>query len=146
MESKMATEVKITVRGIQTDEVGEKTVTETVHRGEYFKKDDSIYLLYEETFEGESGTAKNTIKWKNGVLELTRKGLINARMVFEQGKTHMTDYASPYGLLQLGVQTERVFCVERQEGFELHTEYVLTAQEEPVSRCKLAVKVCWKPV
>lgn len=145
-EIKMTGEVKITVRGVQTDADGEKTVTETVHTGECIEKGNSLYLLYEESFEGETATTKNTLKWKKGVLELTRKGLINTRMVFEPGKTHMTDYASPYGLFQLGIQTERLFRVERQDGFELHAEYVLTAQEEPVSRCKLAVKACWKLV
>lgn len=136
----MTRNVWITVRGIQRDADGNESVTETVVSGEYYEKGGSCYFLYEETPEGESGTVKNVIKQKDTLLELTKKGVVNARMVFEQGRTHMTNYMTPYGALALGVKTDRVECLTGPDSFALRAEYELLSGEELISECQITIE------
>ena len=137
----MTKDVRITVRGLQRDEDGNELVTETVSDGEYYERGGSIYLFYEEFPEEESGAVKHTIKCKENVLELTKKGLVNARIIFEPGQTHMTDYATPYGLLRLGVKTYGVKSLMRENVLEIQAEYALTSEEEILSECEILIKV-----
>lgn len=157
------TEVRITVRGIHQDGDGGEAVTEFTGRAVYYDRGGSRYLIYEEA-DAEGGSTKNILKWRKSrtepdksqaepgksqeepdgdtrtVLELNKRGNVNARMVFEPGKTHMTDYATPCGLLQLGVQTATVLCLEEEDTVELRAEYALTAQDEVFDRCRIVVR------
>lgn len=118
--------VQITVRGLQHDEDGSETVTETIAAGEYYEKGGSRYVIYEEILEEDGKPVRNIIKLKECLLELTRRGeAFNTRMVLEQGKTHRTGYATPYGLLEFGVRTDRIACRERDEAVEILAEYEL---------------------
>ena len=136
----MTKDVLITVRGIQRDEDGNEAVSETVVRGEYYEKGGSRYLFYEEIPEEETGMVKHTVKCRGNVLELTKKGVVNARMVFEPGQTHMTDYATSYGMVRFGVQTHRVFTVAEADSVEIHAEYALTGGEDILSECRILIK------
>lgn len=141
MENKLTKDVRITVRGIQRDEDGNELVTETVSDGEYYERGGSIYLFYEEFPEEESRAVKHTIKCKENVLELTKKGLVNARIIFEPGQTHMTDYATPYGLLRLGVKTRGVNSLVGENVLEIQAEYALTSEEEILNECEILIRV-----
>lgn len=161
----MGTTVQLTLIGYQRDSAGEETVTKSTATAEYYEKNGTLYLLYEENpdcsetvteiqknnrdaaeiqknnedvaqiqnnssaaakIQKDSNTASkikkdsstvakipknsgtvvhNRIKYKDNLLEVTRNGAINTRMVFESGKEHMTDYATPYGCLKLGILT-----------------------------------------
>lgn len=136
----MTRDVLITVRGIQRDEDGNETTSETVVRGEYYEKSGSRYLFYEELPEEETGAVKHTIKCRGNVLELTKKGVVSARMVFEPGQTHMTDYVTSYGMVQFGVKTHRVLTVAEEDFFEIRAKYALTAGEDILSECRILIK------
>lgn len=136
----MTRDVWITVRGIQKDAEGNETITETVVSGEYYEKGGCSYILYEELPEGESGTVKSIIKQKDTLLELTKKGVVNARLVFEQGRTHVTNYATPYGSLALGVKTDRVECLAGPDSIALRAEYALLSGEEVISECQITIE------
>lgn len=143
------TEVRITVRGVHRDEDGKESVTEFVGCAEYYDRGGSRYLIYEEA-DAEGGSTKNILKWRKSqtkpdggtrtVLELTKRGTVNARMVFEPGQTHKTEYATPCGLLQLGIQTDEVSCLEEADTVKLLAEYALTAQDEVFDRCRIVVR------
>ena len=121
----MGTTVQLTLIGRQRDSAGEETVTKSTVMAEYYEKNGTLYLLYEENPEcsetvteiqknnrdaaeikkSSGSVVHNRIKYKDNLLEVTRNGAINTRMVFERGKEHMTDYATPYGCLRLGILT-----------------------------------------
>ena len=82
----MTKEVLITICGLQNgpDVDGEPIEMTTV--GEYFYKNGKHYVLYEEVMEGESKPTKNRIKFAPGMLELTKNGVVNVHMLFEEHK------------------------------------------------------------
>ncbi len=131
-------QVRITVRGIQWDEAGNEAVTETASPGEFFERGGKLYLLYEEETP-DAGAVKNRIAFWDGQMEITKKGAVSARMVFERGRTHMTDYATPYGILKLGVMTSAVSCVRSGEWIEIRARYALTDGETVLSECEIVI-------
>lgn len=141
----MTREVELTISGLQWGEDMDQDNIETVVPGEYFKKNDSHYILFEETTEGFQQTSKNRIKCKNNLLELTRQGLVNTHMVFEAGKVHMTDYVTPYGHFLLGVRTENLQMEETEESICITAEYKIEIGEEPISTNKIHIIIRPRP-
>ena len=101
---RMAEKVELRLTGRQRDETGEENVTELLTEAQLFRRNGSIVILYEETQEG-VGT-KNTLKLKGDVLELVKAGSVRTRMTFQEGKEYLSDYATPYGCLQMGIRTD----------------------------------------
>lgn len=142
---RMTREVMLTISGLQWGEDMEQDNIETVLPAEYFKKNDSHYLLYEETMEGFTKSSKNRIKFKENLMELTRQGLVNTHMVFEENKTHMTDYVTPYGNFLLGINTERISVREENDRIEVTVAYKIEIGDEPISTNQIHIVICERP-
>ena len=83
----MEKEVLIHVRGLQMmDPQGEDEPIEIVVPGEYYYRNGSHYLKYEERMEDFREPTINYIKMSERGMEVRKKGLINVHMVFQQGK------------------------------------------------------------
>ena len=136
----MKKKVRLTLTGRQRDEAGQENVTELSVQAEYYERNGSRYILYEENETG-TGCTQNIIKLKDGLLELTRKGAVNTRMIFEEGQQHMTDYITPIGTLQLGIATAGV-CLKQTNGcLEIHADYDLTDRGHILSHCNISIKI-----
>lgn len=132
-------DVRITVRGVQRDDTAEISRTEIIVPGEYYLKNGSHYLFYEETAEDSGERTKNSLKLKGNVLELNRKGALNSRMVFETGKSHVADYATPFGMLRMETVTSRILCTKEETRLRIRAEYELWADGVKMSSCRLTV-------
>ena len=87
----MDKEVLIHVRGLQTiDADGDQEPVEIVVPGEYYFRNGSHYLRYEEVMEDFAEPTINYIKISPKGMEVRKKGVVNVHMVFEQGKKNMT--------------------------------------------------------
>lgn len=136
----MNREVKLSITGLHVSgENDENNVTDH-YDAEYFKKNDSHYLLYEDAQEGFSQSSKTRIKCKDKLMELTRQGLTRTYMVFEENQTHMTPYVTPYGEFLLGIHAKRVSMEERECEIVIIVEYSLEAEGEHLSDCRIVIK------
>ncbi len=135
----MGNTVKLTVIGRQTDEFGNETVTETKTGAEYYNKNGTLYIFYEEIPEGTTAVIKNTIKLKNNVLELTKKGALNTRMVFDCAHDFRMDYQTPFGCLQMDIHTISVTCGFIEELPQITAEYTLSTDENLLSRSVVTI-------
>ena len=73
-------------------------------------------------------------------LEVSKKGLVNVHMVFEQGKKNMTYYSTPYGTLQMGIAATNLELMESEENLQMKADYALDMNEEHVADCYLTVQ------
>lgn len=135
----MTKDVYITITGTQLDEDGHEAVTELKVPGQYYERDGSRYLLYEE--QDEEAVIKNTVKIKDCLLELSRSGPARSRMLFQTGKTHRTSYITPYGVLQLEIYTEAMRSFWSEDSGTIQLSYRLTAENSILSRNKLSIKI-----
>ncbi len=137
----MNRDVEITVTGTQDDGSGNKTVTDCRTVGQYFERNGCRYLLYQEQdAESEASTA-NTLKIRDNMLELSRKGNIYSRMVFKAGQSHPTDYVTACGTLQLEVFTEALKCQWAETEACIWITYRLLMAGEFLSLNHLVIKI-----
>lgn len=137
----MADKVRLTLTGRQQGDTGEETTAETKTTAEYYERNGGFCLLYDEMPENGEAVSKNMIKLKDGVLELTRKGAVCTRMVFQEGVEHRTDYVTPYGCLKLGVLTQSVTDSCRNGIRKIRAEYTLLSEGTPLSDCMVDILI-----
>ena len=138
----MEKEVLLALKGLQfaMDEEGAQAL-ETITPAEYYKKNDSHYIIYDEVTEGFQDTTKNIIKFTGSQMEVTKKGLVNVHMIFEQNKKNMTSYATPFGNILIGIDTDAVKIEEGKDAIKVNVEYSLEANYEHMADCKVEMKI-----
>ena len=104
----MKKDVLIHVRGLQMmDPEEEQEPIEIVVPGQYYYRNGSHYLRYEEMMDDTAEPTVNYIKMSAQGVEVRKQGQVNVHMVFEQGKKNMTFYSTPFGTLQMGIAANR---------------------------------------
>lgn len=134
--------VLIHVRGLQLmdPESGEEPL-EIVVPGEYYFRNGSHYLRYEEIMEDFPEPTINYIKMAPEGMEVRKKGLVNVHMVFEQGKKNMTYYSTPFGTIQMGIAATNLALDETKDSLDMKVDYALDMNEEHIADCRLMVRV-----
>ena len=136
----MTKDVMISVRGLQFMEDESEDNIETVQQGEYYRRNGSHYLLYNEYMEGFREPARNLLRFKNGELSLNKKGLVNVQMLFSEGKKNVTSYQTPYGSIMIGLDTRRVVCRQEEHALFLEVDYTLEANYQYVADCHIQIE------
>ena len=138
----MEKEVLIALKGLQfaLDEEGANAL-ETITPAEYYKRNDSHYVIFEELMEGFTDTTKNVIKFRDSQLEVTKKGLVNVHMVFEENRKNMTSYATPFGNILIGIDTDEVEIREEEDRIQVNVAYTLEANYEHMANCKIEMSI-----
>ena len=100
----MEKEVLIHVKGLHMMDApeGDEPI-EIVVPGEYYFRNGSHYLRYEEMLEDHGDPTVNYIKISPKGMEVRKKGQVNTHMVFEQGKRNMAFYTTSFGTLEMGI-------------------------------------------
>lgn len=137
----MEKDVLLSIRGLQFEGDMDSEKIETITFGEYYKRDDSHYVIYDELIEGQREPIKNIIKLKGRELNLMKRGAINAHMIFEENKKNMTSYTTPYGNILVGIDTKRVGVKEQDERIVIKVDYALEMNYEFVSDCTITMDI-----
>ena len=109
--------------------------------GQEFNRGGKQYVLNDEIIEGYEGVSKNTIKFTDGIVDITKKGLTNVHMIFEEKKKNMTYYNTPFGNLMIGLYTNRIQIEEREEDIRIVVDYALDINYEFISDCVITIVV-----
>ena len=139
----MTKEILLSLKGLQIENLQEEEQElETITFGEYYKRNGSHYVIYEEVTEGFPEITRNMIKFKENSLEVSKKGLFNVHMIFEEKKKNMTSYATPYGNILIGIDTRNVKIKEGQDHIRVDVDYTLEANYQHLADCKIEMNVC----
>lgn len=139
----MTKEVLITIAGLQmADESDEdQELLEMIHVGEYYKKNGTHYILFDEMLEGMTEPVRNIIKVKDRGLEIRKRGPVAAHMVFEEGNSRQSIYQVPYGSFQVETATSSVRIEENDESLEVLAVYRLAVNGQHCADCDIRVFV-----
>ena len=139
----MTKEVMVTIAGLQTgsEEDADQEVLEMVHAGEYYKRNGTHYILFDEMMEGMAEPVRNIIKVKDGGMELRKKGSVASYMVFEEGSSRQSIYQVPYGSFQVEIRTTSVRVEEKDEELEVLVAYKLAVNGAYCADCDIRVFV-----
>lgn len=136
----MTKNVIISLTGLQYAAEEEDAPIEVINFGQYYKKGDKHYLLYEDT--GENGVSvKCRIKVSEKEFELQKRDSLNTRLLFIPGEEYYTNYETPYGSLLVGVATRSLELFEEEEFLRAQLKYGLDINSEHTADCTLVLKV-----
>ncbi|SFF34686.1 Uncharacterized beta-barrel protein YwiB, DUF1934 family [Paenibacillus catalpae] len=112
MQDRMA--VKITLTSTQDGESVIHTYT-----GEWFRKERSVYIRYEEPVEGDAAPIRTLVRFRKDELSITRRGALESEQLFVPGELRRSGYyRSPYTSFQMETGTAFV-VVKGDDGAEL---------------------------
>lgn len=139
----MTKDVLLSISGLQfvAHEDGPGEPVEVITSGDYYKKNDKHYVLYDEVMEGFEGTTRNIIKVGPDCLDITKKGLANVHMMFEKNKKNVTYYYTPYGSLLIGIDAKQVEVAETEENINVQVNYDLEVNYEFLANCNITMNI-----
>ncbi|MGB9661388.1 MAG: DUF1934 domain-containing protein [Moorellaceae bacterium] len=137
----MKKEVLVKVKGTQTHEWGEQDSIEFVTEGRLFSRDNSYYILYNESgLAGMEGTT-TSLKIEPSRVTLNRMGTAEHKATFEEGVLSDGFYVTPYGTMRLTILPFKVEVHLTESGGSINLEYELQVGYEKVSYNQLEITV-----
>ena len=137
----MTQDVLIGIRGLHTAGEGIDDDIEVIFPASCRHLGDMWCVYYTEPVEGHNETIQNLIKLKNSHIEVTKKGLTNTHMVFEEGKKTLTWYETPLGSVSLGIAATSVKVRESEDRIEANAVYALDVNEEHMADCTISINI-----
>ena len=137
----MTKDVILNITGMQFNDRSNDEPIELITRGNYYKKNNKHYVIYDEIMEGISGTTKNTIKFGDSFFQLTNSGAINTSMVFEENKKNVTNYNTPFGSIVIGLDASNISVEELEDEISVNVDYSIDANCEYLADCNIKMKI-----
>ena len=139
----MTKEVLVTIRGMQftKQEEGDLEPIEVIMAGDYYRKNNKHYVIYDEVIEGFDGTTRNIIKLQEDCVDIIKKGVANIHMTFEKNKKNVTCYDTPYGSLMLGINAKNIDIHEEEDDIQVKVEYALELNYEHLANCNIRMAI-----
>lgn len=133
--------VKITIHTIQTRD-GQKNEIKLTQEGQYFKKGEHHYVLYDEAVEDSSEIIKNRMKFSDNFMEVTKKGALSSEMHFETGQNYPAEYRTPFGTMQLAMSTSNYYlnCTDEHH-ITIGVNYDLEADGSLIANCRMQIQI-----
>ncbi|MCR5666347.1 MAG: DUF1934 domain-containing protein [Eubacterium sp.] len=140
----MTKEILIRIGGLQIRQEDEEEQIEVINSGTYYCKNDKHYIIYEEPIEGFAEPNKNRIKMEPGYVEITKKGPVTVQLIFDEQTKHITYYQTPYGGMELGIDTKRIEIKETDDRIQVSIEYDLEINSEHMAHCAIDLEIMAK--
>lgn len=137
----MTRDVLITISGFQLgegDEEGDQV--EVITAGDYFLKNGSHYILYDEISENQD-VIKNTIKVQPWGLDIFKRGSLSSHMTFEKDKKNVSRYVTPFGEIMVGINTNEIQINEGEDCLRVRVAYSLDINYRHISECTIALDI-----
>lgn len=116
---------------------------EVVTPGKFIFDKDGFEATYEESkISGMEGTT-TTLKIKDESMILERVGSTTTTMEFKEGEAAVSLYNTPYGMLDLNIDTKKLEINLDENGGEIYSKYVLgfAGQEGIATELRVKIKV-----
>ncbi len=121
----MEKQVLITVNSVIDGAAGECDKMSFITEGKLTRENGEYCVSYEESeITGLDGTT-TTLKVKKDSVTLIRHGNVDSMMLFEVGKTHLTDYDTQYGSVMLGITAKKLDVELGDAGGNIMVDYIL---------------------
>ncbi len=114
---------------------------EVVTPGEFYKEENEYCAVYNETeISGMEGTT-TTLKISPSRISLLREGTTSAKMDFEENNPCVTLYNTPYGMLELKIDTQKLNIDIDDKGGEVFINYHMSIAGQNPQATELKIKI-----
>ncbi len=137
----MKKDVYISIKGVQVID-GDKDVTELVTQGNFYRRNKSYYITYDESaatgFEG----CKTTLKVDDSEkVTLIRSGAARSHLIVERNARNIGHYGTEAGDLMIGINAKVINSQLTDHGGDLHFSYSLDVNSTLVSENEVFISV-----
>ena len=103
-------DITLKIVGKQCYENKEEDQMEFITDGRLYVRNDSVYMIYDESEVSGMVGCRTTLKVKGDTVKMRRIGHVgfNAELYFEKGRRFSSRYDTPYGPMDVEVLTSRV--------------------------------------
>ncbi|BAH08333.1 DUF1934 domain-containing protein [Clostridium kluyveri] len=116
-------------------------IIEVVTPGNFYRKDDSYYAVYEETeLSGMEGTT-TTLRIKDNKFSLIRMGSTSTKMDFNKDKGSVSIYKTPYGTVELKIETSKLNINVNEAGGDVFVNYSMSAAGQAPQNTQLKINI-----
>ena len=137
----MNKDVLITIHSIQNIDGQDCDGPELITQGTYEYAPDGVRLSYMESELTGMGGTRTDLHIKPEEVILSRRGSINAQMVFRRGEKQRFRYQTDFGALFLGVSTQKLESSMDEHGGSVEIEYDLNFNQSYLSRNRFLINV-----
>lgn len=133
---------KKAIISVLSRQLGDDEEIEVVTPGLFYVKDNSYFAEYDETsISGMEGTT-TTLKINPEKFSLIRMGSTNAEMDFDKKAKSISMYNTPYGTLELKIETKKLDVNVNENGGDILIKYLLSVvgQESMDTTLKINIK------
>lgn len=125
----MKNQVTLKLHGIQAE--GE--IVEVDTEAEYSMEEGFHVVKYVEVPKESCVATETVLRFKEGSLTILKKGEVNSKMEFEEGKTKKSDYVTPYMTFKMETVTEKLLFKIEENRIEAFVKYELMIDGGKVS-------------
>lgn len=137
----MNKDVLITIHSIQNIDGRDCDGPELITQGTYEYAQDGARLSYMESeLTGLDGT-RTDLQIKPEEIILSRRGSVNAQMIFRRGEKQKFRYQTAFGSMNLGLDTHRLESSMGEHGGDAEIEYDLNFNQSYLSRNRFIINV-----
>ncbi|MCD7842351.1 MAG: DUF1934 domain-containing protein [Lachnospiraceae bacterium] len=155
----MTRDILISIKGLYSVRDAEGNTDDSVEvfsPGKYYFRNGKHYVEYEEPEDddmpdGTSGAAaarggviRTRITLRGRRLEVIRKGIVNTKMVFEEGVKNNCWYDTVAGSMLMGIDVNRMQITESEELIEILVDYALEANYEHLTDNSIRIRIMAK--
>ena len=140
----MTENVIVSIRGTQYDSTEGETI-ETIQPGIYRFMADKHIIMYEEVLEesqeSNAFTTKCIIKIAKDYVSITKKGQTGTQMHFKPGQPCSTYYDTPYGTMQLDINTSNLDIREKPDSIAVILDYSLDLNSNHIADSHIEIVI-----
>ncbi len=136
----MNKDVLISIKGLHFDAGNNSDDIEVIQAGQYYKRNGMHYLVYDEPLEGSDEVSRNTIKFNDSSVSVTKKGPFTATMLFEEASKNLTNYTTPFGSVVVGLDTHNIELSDSDDSLKLKVDYSLDINYEFMADCNISIE------
>lgn len=133
---------KKAIISVSSRQIGDDEDIEVVTPGIFYNEDGDFCAEYAETeISGMEGTT-TTLKINPEKFSLIRSGSTNAKMDFDKKTDSVSMYNTPYGTLELRIETKKLDISVGEKGGDIYIKYLLSVlgQEPLDTTLKINIK------
>lgn len=135
--------VCVKIRGLHSMDAPdiEDDTIEVINVGTYYKRNGKHYVKYEEMIEGSDQVSNTLLKIADNEVEVISKGATGSHMVFTRGQKNMSYYNTPFGGINLGVDTYDMNVEITEENIVVDLEYGMEVNLDFVTKCRVHIEI-----
>lgn len=119
----------------------EEDLISVVTPGDFYEIEDGFKAEYDETkLSGMEGTRTTIIIRKNS-FDLIREGTTETKMEFENNKRTVSLYKTPFGVMDVNINTKKLNIDINEDGGTINTMYILEIGGQPALKTNLTIDI-----